>query len=154
MRQAKPFSDRRQAASRVHEVFSLIRSTHGTHTELLRQLDAQIWAPMRERTPKGRNRYTASERNYVSGYKDALYDALWRDMEFCYRDANGTLFTTDKGKTNKRQTEEFYARQAGAELGNMEAAHVWRGTDKAFTEWTIPNARKENSNDTLRLYFT
>lgn len=84
------------------------------------------------------------ERTYARGYMYALLDALWTDAEFCYRDANGTLFSTWRESVH-RKTEEFYSSDRGAELALLECAHVWRGTDKPFTDWTTHSAMTQRA---------
>lgn len=92
----------------------------------------------RETFPK---RLTNHERGFVDGYVWALRDALWQDVEFVYRDANGILYSTHKG-TELRSTEEFYQRGEGCLLGDMECAHVWKGSSKPYTKFSVISKAK------------
>ena len=57
-------------------------------------------------------------------------------MEFAIGTRRVTLFSTHRDSTH-RKTEEFYSAGKGSELGKLESAHVWKGTDKPYTAWSL-----------------
>lgn len=116
---------------RIRAVISTGRIQKLTHAEIASNARAVL-----DSMPKRMRQY---EKTYASGYIRALLDALWSEVEFCYRDASGVLYSTHKD-TPHRKTEEFYSSGRGCELGNMEGAHVWKGTDKPFTAWSVVGA--------------
>jgi hypothetical protein len=116
------------AVQRVRDIVSTGRIMKLTHAEIYSRADAAL-AGM----PK---RMTVSERTYARGYLHALMDSLWSETEFCYRNSSGVLFSTHKESAHRR-TEEFYSSGRGVLLGEMESAHVWKGTDKPFTDWAF-----------------
>lgn len=91
---------------------------------------------VRSRTKGGKMRYSVFMIGYVSGLIAAQRDQLWRKTEFVYRDRDGTLYSTAKNSIH-RSTEEWYSSGRGSELGTLERAHVWLGTDKPYTEWSL-----------------
>lgn len=119
------------AVMRIRNVVSMGRKMRSTsadiHVKALAVLSAM---------PK---RMAVSERTFARGYLRALMDALWSDVEFCYRDAQGVLYSTHSDSTH-RKTEEFYQSGRGSELAALECAHVWKGTDKPFTAWSVIGA--------------
>jgi len=120
-----------QAISSIRDAYSTSRSLKST-AEVTSERVSNIFKALPKSTPR-------HVREFLRGYNHALNDALWSDVEFCYRDAEGVLYSTHRGSTH-RSTEEFYSTGRGCELGNLECAHVWRGTDKPYTDWAISNA--------------
>lgn len=115
------------AVQRIRDAVSTGRIMKMTHAEIHAKALAVLNA-----MPK---RMTQGERTYARGYLQALLDALWSEVEFCYRDASGTMFSTARD-TARRTTEEFYSTGRGCELGKLESAHIWKGSDKVFTDWS------------------
>lgn len=122
------------AHSAVNAAFSAARHFKETGEQLNARI-AKIREELNSKTPAGRWRYCEFERYNVSGYIAARHDDIWEHVEFCYRDESGTLFSTHRDSTH-RKTEEFYAAGRGCELGKLEGAHVWKGTDRNYTPWS------------------
>lgn len=125
------------AHTAVNDAFSAARHFRESHEQIDARI-ARIRAELYSKTPAGRWRYSQFDRYEVSGYIAARYDDIWQHVEFCYRDASGVLFSTHRESTH-RKTEEFYAAGRGSELSTLEAAHVWKGTDRNYTPWRRPN---------------
>jgi len=130
-----------QVETRLSDIFShavICKQTSSEWNGMVREFLAML----NERTPGGTRRYSQEFVGYARGFARCLDrrimegpDAL---VEFVYRDAEGVCYSTHKTSTH-RSTEEFYETGRGCELGDMECAHVWKGTSKPFTPWTIPN---------------
>jgi hypothetical protein len=116
-----------QSVTRLRDVFSTVRICRMPATDARERVQSVFNA-----LPKSTPRHVIE---FLRGYCTALQDSVWSDVEFCYRDASGTLFSTHRDSTH-RKTEEFYASGKGCELGNLESAHVWKGTDKPYTPWS------------------
>jgi len=131
-----PAMTTRQIETATADIFSTATICRHTSAELYQRLREQITEPMQTRTPAGRRRFTSFARGYAAGVIAEKLNALWyKEVEFCYRDEAGQIFSTHKQSAH-RSTEEFYAAGRGVELARMECAHVWKGTDKPFTPWT------------------
>lgn len=128
MKLDKAINHQRQLISAVKTAVSMGRVMKETSTKI----HARTLTIMRN-APKGLPRHV---RDYVQGYIHALLDALWLEVEFCYRDAEGVIFSTQQGSTH-RSTEEFYLNNKGHLLADMESAQLWKGTDKPYTEWSL-----------------
>lgn len=131
-----------QVENRLSEIYSTAASCKQTSAELNTAVREYL-AMLNERTPGGTRRYCQEFVGYARGFARCLDrrimegpDAL---VEFVYRDAEGVCYSTHRLTTHYHTTEEFYETGRGCELGNMECAHVWKGTSKPFTPWTIPN---------------
>jgi hypothetical protein len=122
------------AITRIRDIVSTGRIMRSTHSEIHDKALAMLAAMP--------TRFTVGDRTYVSGYLQALLDSLWSEVEFCYRDASGVIFSTAKNSAH-RMTEEFYASGRGCELVDMECAHLWRGTDKPFTAWATHSSKQK-----------
>ena len=122
-----------QFETRVHDVIFSAGLYHIKSSELYEKFN-EIREEVYSRAPSGRPRYDRWTQGAVCGMIQYAHNSLWEKLEFCYRDSEGNIFSTGKDSVH-RSTEEFYASGCGCELGNMECAHVWRGTDKAYTEW-------------------
>lgn len=119
----------------VSNIFITASACRWTHSRLVDELGTKVWTPLNQRFPNGKRKFSQYLCGYASGLVHAYTDAIWRnDVEFVYRSTDGALFSTSKNSTH-RSTEEFYSAGRGCELGNMDCAHVWRGTDKPFTEF-------------------
>ena len=118
----------------VNDAFRAARQFRESHEQIDARI-ATIRAELQSKTAKGRWRYSEYERYEVSGYLRARYDDIWQHLEFCYRDAAGVLYSTHRESTH-RKTEEFFASGRGAELATLEAAHVWKGTNRNYTPWS------------------
>ena len=116
----------RRALMALKDVYAetrCFRRTHGAHME---RESERVWKTLPLNTP-------AHVRSYLRGYAHALWDGLYKDcFEFCYSDKDGTLFSTSKTSTH-RLTEEFYTRNEGHLLGQMECSHYWIGTSKKWS---------------------
>lgn len=123
----------------LRDVYATAEVCRFTAAQLFKSL-ADARAPLAQRTEAGRRKFTRQFYGYVAGYCDAKYSELWGKVEFCYRDAAGVIYSTHKQSVH-RSTEEFYAAGRGSELGDLECAHVWKGTDRPFTPWEVPNNR-------------
>lgn len=128
-----------QIETRLGDIYSTAYITKPTSAELHERLN-NFLAELCERTPGGRRRYSVETIGYARGYARALDNQIMREqVEFVYRSLHsGYIYSTHKQSTHK-STEEFYEKGEGALLGEMEAAHVWKGTDKPFTPWSVPN---------------
>lgn len=131
-----------QVENRLSEIYHTIFVCKETSTEANARV-VKFMNELKERTPAGARRYSQEFVGYARGFARALDrrimdgpDAL---VEFVYRDANGVVYSTHRATTREHTTDEFYDTGRGSELGNMECAHVWKGTTKPFTPWTIPN---------------
>ena len=123
--------------TRIADIVITGTSCRSTHAEMHARFMEIVLTPLNSRAPSGRRRHSA----YLSGYAEGFYNAhmehVWRDqVEFCYRDVDGVLYSVWRESTH-RLTEEFYKAGRGCELGNMECAHVWCGTNKPFTSWAF-----------------
>lgn len=127
-----------QIETRIADIFSTAQICKQTSQELRERL-CTFLAELNERTPGGNRRYSVELVGYARGFA-AAYDRrlMQEQVEFVYRDKAGVIFSTWRQSTH-RSTEEFFSTGRGIELGEMEAAHVWRGTDKPFTPWSVPN---------------
>ena len=121
----------------VRDVFTMAEICHWTHSHLIARLNESVWQPMAAKRPNCRNVYTRAQRGFASGVEESLLAQCWKKVEFCYRDADGTIYSTHKESVH-RLTEEFHARGEGCLLGAMECAHLWKNTDKEFTTWEKP----------------
>lgn len=122
-----------EAHSAVNDAFRTARHFHES-SDALNERIAKIRTELNSRT-RTRYRYSQYERYEVSGFIAARYEDVWQHVEFCYRDASGTLFSVDRNSAH-RKTQEFYDSDRGQELGQLEHAYVWKGTDKTYTRWT------------------
>jgi hypothetical protein len=113
---------------RIADAVCTSRIMKSTSADMHNRVQTQVFDAL----PKGTPRHV---REFLRGYYEALNELVWREMEFCYRDAAGTLFSTHRDSTH-RKTEEFYSAGKGSELGKLESAHVWKGTDKPYTAWS------------------
>lgn len=113
----------------VRDAVSCGRICKMSHSEICERAASYV-----AKAPRGTPRHV---REYVMGYYRAIVDALWLEVEFCYRDADGVVYSTHKDSA-RRRTEEFYARNEGHLLSGMECAHLWKGSDKEFTKWSKP----------------
>lgn len=120
-----------QWETRVHDVYSMARICKMTQTEILARVQSQIYDELQRKHGGKRAVYSAYVHGYVSGLMHAeQQDIMQNHVEFCYL-VDGVLFSTHKD-TEKRQTEEFYARDAGHELNDKPSGFVWRGTVKPY----------------------
>lgn len=119
--------------TRVHDAIFSAEQCHLNSSELHEKFN-QIRDEVYSRTPGGRSRYDRWTHGSVCGMIQYAHNSLWQQVEFCYRDNEGTIFSTEKNSIH-RSAEEFYAAGRGCELANMECAHLWRGTSKPYTEW-------------------
>lgn len=100
-----------------------------------REMDAR-YRKWRETWPK---RVTVHAQGFVSGVMDQLRHDVWKQVEFCYRSPDGVIYSTHKGANASachKSTEELYAADKGFLLNDWESAHLWRDSDKPYTEWT------------------
>lgn len=84
-------------------------------------------------------RVTVHARGFVAGVLDQLRVDAWKQVEFCYRAPDGTIYSTDKGQNasaRHKSTEELYSVGKGHILNNWESAHLWRDSDKPYTQWS------------------
>jgi hypothetical protein len=128
-----------QIETRLGDIHSTAQVCKQTSAELNERLTA-FMVELCERTPGGKRRYSVEQIGYARGYCQALYHRIMREqVEFVYRDQrDGVIYGTHKDSTF-RSTEPFYQAGRGSEFGEMECAHVWKGTYKPFTPWSVPN---------------
>lgn len=120
-----------QWETRVHDVFSMARICKMTQAQIHESVQSQIYDELHRKHGGKRAVYSAYVHGFVSGLLRAEQNTIMRnDVEFCYL-VDGVLFSTHKD-TDKRQTEEFYARDAGSELSNAPSGFVWKGTVKPY----------------------
>ena len=117
----------------IADVIFSARLCHIKSSELSSKFD-KIREEVYSKTASGRYRYDRWTQGAVCGMIQYASNSLLEKVEFCYRDAQGTIFSTEKDSIH-RSTEEFFDSGRGCELGEMECAHVWRGTDKPYTAW-------------------
>lgn len=128
-----PSSTYDQAATLIREINSVAYHAKETADQLHGRY-RQIMQETNSRTKSGRRRYSVWFAGFVAGLIHAEMQANWQKVEFVYRDQDGVIYSTMKGSSH-RSTEEFYSTGRGSELGQMERAHVWIGTDKPYTAW-------------------
>lgn len=153
-----------QVETRLSDLHSTAYICKQTSNELRTRV-RDFLVTLNERTPGGSRRYSQEFVGYARGFARCLDRRIMEGptafVEFVYRDAQGVIYSTQATTDFEHTTEEFYSTGRGSELGNLECAHVWKGTDKPFTPWTIPNvesakhhAREEIKKDgryTVRL---
>ena len=134
----KPILTHSQFAARINGAYLVARIYKSTDSTLSARLDS-IRAEVDSRTQSGARRYSVEMAGYVRGYIAACRDALWQnDVEFCYKGADGKLYSTRRDSSHDT-TETLYAMNlTSAQWAAMPRAHVWKGTDKPFTQWTRP----------------
>ena len=131
-----------QVESHIREIYTSAQACRMTSSALNVRI-AGFLAELNSRTESGRRRYSVEFVGYARGFAAAHDRILMQEqVEFVYRDKAGAIFSTWRQSAH-RSTEEFYDAGRGIELGEMEAAHVWKGTDKPFTAWTVPNRESE-----------
>lgn len=122
---------RTQIFDAIQSLVNTTRWTKGTATSLNSRFISEIYSQLHSRTESGKRRYTLSDVSYAQGVFDTLYRQLWQEVEFVYRSKDGTIYGT-----NRNSIYPYWQDHAsGAELDNMERAHVWIGTDKHYTKW-------------------
>jgi hypothetical protein len=129
-----------QIETRINDVFVMAKLCKHTNV----QLNANISESMQviySRTPAGRLRYSIWKQGYSRGLIAAHNSAIWKDVEFCYRNKDGVIYSTHKNSSHF-STEEFYSVGQGCLLADMESAHVWIGTDKNYTPWVFSSGKK------------
>lgn len=119
-----------QFVVRLRDVYSTVRMCRMMHADAIKICRERVFDALPKSTPR-------HVQEFLRGYDCALYDAIWSEVEFCYRDAEGVIYSTHKDSTH-RLTQEFYASGRGCELCTLERAHLWKGTDKPYTGWTMP----------------
>ncbi|CAD5377307.1 hypothetical protein OF001_U20234 [Pseudomonas sp. OF001] len=139
--------DMQAIASRVSTAFSTLRFSKGDL-----KMMGHLLEPLREelstRTAYGRRRYPMYLVGYAQGLTDAEYRRIMQyEVEFVYRHPETKVIYSTHYGSSHRSTEEFYDRQAGSELNDYEAAHVWKGTDKAFNGWEPVWRKRETLED-------
>jgi hypothetical protein len=132
----------RDVETRLGDIYSTAEICKFTSAEINARVRS-FMDLLNERTPGGARRYSQEFVGYARGFARALDRRIMEGprclVEFVYRDANGVIYSTHATTDHAHTTEEFYSTGRGSELGNLEAAHVWKGTDKPFTPWAIPN---------------
>lgn len=118
---------------RLRTIYGYAESFKWPQSEILERV-GKLYEELATRTPSGARRYSVYLAGFAQGYNRALSDALWQKLEFCYRDHDGTLYSTHLDSTH-RSTHEWANR--GAELGKLPGAHVWKGTDKPFAPFKV-----------------
>lgn len=122
-----------QIDTAIEDAFSVATISKLSSQSLTELLDRYIMNELRSKTVSGRRRYPEYYRTYANGYIKAKINDIYRHhLEFCYIDDDGSLVSTHKG-TKHRSTEEFYQAGRGVELGDKEAHHYWKDSDKAFS---------------------
>jgi hypothetical protein len=124
--------NRYQFLARVKALVDNGKLMKATHEQIHSDFLSELWQEVNSRTDGGSRRYTASMAGYVQGAFDVLASNLWQDVEFVYRDDSGKIYGTHRDSIYP----SWHGRFTGAEVGNMERAHVWKGTDKVFTDWS------------------
>ncbi len=128
-----------QLERRISDIFVMAKYGHWTYYQIAECLHERVDKPLAERSAAGNPRHSKFVRGFAYGVKRAGYQNIERnELEFCYRDALGVLYSTRRGSTHK-STEDFYTRGVGSQLGNMECGHVWRDTGVSIDGWKYPN---------------
>lgn len=121
--------------NRVASAYSMLRITKGDLSQLAEAINP-LRAELNSRTASGRRRYSTFMAGYAAGLGEAEFNRIMQyEVEFVYRHLETKVIYSTHYGSSHRSTEEFYDRQAGSELNDYEAAHVWKGTDKAFNGW-------------------
>lgn len=131
---------RTRFAAMVVEFIRTARIMKPTHAQIHGQFMSGIYATMSAKSESGRARYTAADRAYVQGAFDVLLNQLWQEVEFVYRDAAGNIYGTHRDSIYPYWQD---AGLDGAAVNSMESAHLWKGTDKVFTEWSKAKFKEE-----------
>lgn len=109
---------------RAADLISMVRICKMTSADFNERWNA-ILGQMPQRTPRWVT-------NYLQGYRDAKLEQIYReDLEFCYVDTDGVMYSTNK-KSEHRLTEEFYAKNQGHLLSDMPNGHYWKGSRKVW----------------------
>ena len=135
-------NNRKNLFNLVHGIYSVGEACQWSHVTLCQRLREALHAPLERKRPNGRAIYTRADKAYAAAVSDTLQAATWSRVEFVYRDNAGVIYSTHKGSSHK-STEIFYASGRGSELGDMECAHVWKGTAAPYTPWTIANKKAD-----------
>ena len=133
MKFSTAYNKRESLRRAIHDCFHMTKLTRCSHVEHLARMDAKVWSRVRTEKVPG------WVQSYLSGVADTLADANWQNLEFVYL-YEGELYSTHRDSTFKT-TEIFYQTDRGHILGDCPCAHVWKGTDKAWNAFEIPNNR-------------
>jgi hypothetical protein len=129
-----------QIETRINDVFVMAKLCKHTNV----QLNANISESMQviySRTPAGRLRYSIWKQGYSRGLIAAHNSAIWKDVEFCYRNKDGIIYSTARDSMH-RSMEEFYGNGISALINEMECAHLWVGSYKEYTPWVFSSGKK------------
>ena len=121
MRASTAYNRKQEARSRIIDVFSRLRLHHQTADWLNAEL-----RKVYDETLKGVPQYV---REYANGYKDCLYQSVWREVEFCYL-IEGKWYTTNRNSESGRphwETTGIY------DMSGKEYCHMWIHADKPYT---------------------
>ena len=129
-----------QIETRINDVFVMAKLCKHTTVQLNTSI-AESMQVIYSRTPAGRLRYSIGEQGYSRGLIAAHNSAIWKNVEFCYRDKDGTIFSTAKNSMH-RSIEEFYGNGTSKLINDMECAHLWIGSYKEYTPWMCLSSSK------------
>lgn len=129
-----PSSTKYQIMAAVACVMSIIKTSRCTSSEAYKLFDDYILNELNTKTAAGRARYTAGQRAYIKGMVDISLHSLWQDVEFCYRTKDGKVYGTHQDTKQTHKTSDL---SSLAFLNDCESAHLWKGTTKEFTNWSV-----------------
>jgi len=122
-----------QIETRINEVFTMAKLCKHTTVQLNDSI-AKSMEVIYSRTPSGRLRYSIWEQGYSRGLIAANNSAIWQDVEFCYRDKDGIIYSTARNSMH-RSIDILYGNGKSSLINNMECAHLWIGSYKEYTPW-------------------
>jgi hypothetical protein len=116
-------------AAELREIYSTLTASKCHSSEIGARIEA--W---RETWPK---RVSVHTRGFIDGVHHILRENMWKEVEFCYRAPDGTIYSTaKKGQaTIHRSVDELYDAGRGHELGGWKSAFLYRNSDRNYTDW-------------------
>lgn len=122
--------------SRIHELFSTARSFHST-SDALNESVNKVLTELESKTKTGARRYPIRLASYARACRDVMHAHYWHsEMEFCYRDDSGKIYSTWRDSTHASMEELYALELTSTQWDAMDRANVWKGTSKPFTEWS------------------
>lgn len=128
MRFNTAYNHKMRLLSHIKQNYSMAKLCFWTHEKLLEEI-GKVWKELQDK------KIPSWVHLYLSGYNQCLRDSLWNEFEFVYL-YKGELYSTDRS-TEHKKTEWFYERDLGHLLSKCPSAHVWKGTDKPFTNFSV-----------------
>ena len=128
---------RQRILSRIKELFSAARHFRIPHNELC-DLKRDIL------TSDDAKRMTGPDAEFVRGYAEALYDAIWRKVQFHYVTERGYVGVSSKGENGGHLTSEECRR-----ADDFDRGHAWpREPGQPWKWFTFTEATNKARNET------